>query len=169
MRIVSITKGTFSCGSGTTRESTSFWPWIAFPSNGPFPSWNSRGTPMASTGTRMSEKRIAASTPSRSTGWIVTWAASSGVLHMVRKEWLPRTFWYSGRYRPAWRMIHTGVTSTGSRRHAFRNRYSDILTSAWGGGGLAGGQPSPGIGGDELLYPDLGNGFNHSAPRTFRM
>jgi hypothetical protein len=70
----------------------------------------------------MSEKRIAASTPSRSIGCFVTSAASSGVLHIVRNEFFPRIFWYSGRYLPACRMIQTGVTSTGSRRHAFRNR-----------------------------------------------
>jgi hypothetical protein len=93
MRIASITKGTFSAGSGTARESTSFCPRIAFPSSGPFPSWNSSGTPIASTGMRMSEKRIAASTPSRSTGWSVTCAASSGVLHIVRNELFPRIFW----------------------------------------------------------------------------
>src|SRR3990170_7150619 len=129
IRIVSITKGTFSAGSGTTRSSTSAWPRICLPRIGPFPSWNSRGTPIASTGTRMSEKRIAASTPSRSIGWIVTSAASSGVLHIVRNVFFSRIFWYSGRYLPACRMIQTGVTSTGSRRHALRNRYSAISTS----------------------------------------
>src|SRR3989337_2043711 len=83
IRIVSIPKGTFSSGSGTTRSSTSAWPRICLPRIGPFPSWNSRGTPIASTGTRMSEKRIAASTPSRSIGWIVTPAPRSGVLPIL--------------------------------------------------------------------------------------
>src|SRR3990170_9039647 len=97
--------------------------------SGTFPSNAFRMIRIASTGTRMSEKRIAASTPSRSIGWIVTSAASSGVLHIVRNEFFPRIFWYSGRYLPACRMIQTGVTSTGSRRHALRNRYSAISTS----------------------------------------
>jgi hypothetical protein len=32
-----------------------------------------------------------------------------------------RTARYSGRYRPAWRMIHTGVTSTGCLSNARNN------------------------------------------------
>ncbi len=92
IRIASITKGTLSAGSGTASASTSACPRISFPRIGPFPSWNSRGTPIASTGMRMSEKRIAASTPSRSIGWIVTSAASSGLLHIVRNEFFPRIF-----------------------------------------------------------------------------
>jgi hypothetical protein len=35
---------------------------------------------------------------------------------------------YSGRYLPAWRIIHTGVQSTASRLHAFTNLSAlDIL------------------------------------------
>jgi len=52
---------------------------------------------MASTGMRMSENRMAASTPRRSTGWIVTAAARSGVLHISRKECFRRISRYSGR------------------------------------------------------------------------
>jgi hypothetical protein len=41
---------------------------------------------------------------------------------------LARISRYSGRYRPAWRIIHTGVQSTGSRLHAFTNLSAlDIL------------------------------------------
>src|SRR3990172_3026012 len=54
-------------------------------------------------------------------GWIVTSAASSGVLHISRKVCFARISRYSGRYLPAWRIIHTGVQSTGSRLHAFKN------------------------------------------------
>ena len=35
---------------------------------------------------------------------------------------LARVARYSGRYRPAWRISHTGVQSTGSRRSARRKR-----------------------------------------------
>ncbi len=77
--------------------------------------------PIASGTTRMSLKRMAASTPRMSTGCSVTSAASSGVLHRVRNGTFARTALYSGRYLPACRMNHTGVASTGSRRHAFRN------------------------------------------------
>src|SRR5580704_3101319 len=41
---------------------------------------------------------------------------------MSSSECFSRSFRYSGMYRPAWRMNHTGVMSTGSRRHARRNR-----------------------------------------------
>ncbi|GAA3867639.1 hypothetical protein GCM10022227_26500 [Streptomyces sedi] len=39
-----------------------------------------------------------------------------------------RTLRYSGNERPAWRMNHTGVCGTGSRRHAFRNTESVTVT-----------------------------------------
>jgi hypothetical protein len=63
---------------------------------------------------------IAASTPSRVTVAIITSAASRGVLQSSRNPTRSRTARYSGRYRPACRMSHTGVRSTGSRRQARR-------------------------------------------------
>ncbi len=61
------------------------------------PGTKSSFSPIGSTGVRMSEKRIAASTPRTSTGWMVTSAASSGVLHSSRKVTFSRTAMYSGR------------------------------------------------------------------------
>src|SRR5262249_43434798 len=78
--------------------------------------------PIGSSGRRMSAKMMAASTAKRRTGWSVTSTARAGVLHTSRMLWPARTSWYSARYRPAWRMNHTGVQSTGSRRHARRKR-----------------------------------------------
>ena len=63
---------------------------------------------------------MAASTPSRRTGCSVISQASSGVRHDARKSCCARSARYSGRYRPACRMIQTGVRSTGSRRQARR-------------------------------------------------
>ena len=79
---------------------------------------------MASGTTRMSLKRMAASTPRMSTGCIVTSAARSGVLHSVRKETFARTARYSGKYLPACLMNHTGVQSGCSPLHALMNRSS---------------------------------------------
>src|SRR5256885_6213547 len=70
----------------------------------------------------MSLKRMAASTPRRSTGWRVTSAARSGVLHSSRNPTFDRMARYSGRYLPAWRMNQTGVQSGSSRLHARRYR-----------------------------------------------
>src|SRR5256714_3497463 len=91
---------------------------------GPSPAANVRPSPSGSNGSRMSANRIAASTPRRSTGWSVTWAASSGLWHRSSSECFCRSRRYSGRERPACRMNHTGVTSVGSERHAFRKRLS---------------------------------------------
>ena len=91
--------------------------WIS----GPSPLANSRPMPMGSSGSSMSAKMIAASISYRLTGWIVTSAATSGVLHISRKVRFVRISRYSGKYRPAWRIIHTGVQSTASRLHALMN------------------------------------------------
>src|SRR4051812_22436194 len=78
----------------------------------------------------MSLKRMAASTPRRSTGWMVTSVARPGVLHSSRKPTFERIARYSGRYLPACRMNHTGVQSGSSRLHAFRYRSArDMLPS----------------------------------------
>src|SRR5205823_13816255 len=78
----------------------------------------------------MSLKRMAASTPRRVTGWMVTSAARSGVLHSSRKPTFERMARYSGKYLPAWRMNQTGVQSGCSRLQARRYRSArDIATS----------------------------------------
>ena len=94
--------------------------WMA----GPSPLVNSRSRPIGSRISRMSAKRIAASTPRRSAAVTVTSVARPGSLHRSRNGTFERTAWYSGMYRPACRMNQTGVTSVGSRRQAFRNALS---------------------------------------------
>ncbi len=60
---------------------------------------------------RISENKIAASKPNRRTGCSVTSAASSGLKQRSRNPpAFSRTARYSGRYRPAWRIIQTGGT-----------------------------------------------------------
>ena len=60
----------------------------------------------------MSENRIAASNPKRRTGCNVTSAAHSGLKHRSRKPpAFSRTARYSGKYRPACRIIQTGGTA----------------------------------------------------------
>ena len=66
----------------------------------------------------MSAKSTAASTSWRRTGCSVTSAQSSGVPATSKNEWPSRIARYSGSERPAWRMNHTGVRSTCSRRAA---------------------------------------------------
>ncbi len=73
---------------------------------------------MACNGTTMSEKRIAASTPYRCTGCSVSSADSDASPMADRMDPVPRAARYSGSARPAWRMNHTGVRDTGSRRQA---------------------------------------------------
>ena len=73
----------------------------------------------------MSAKSTAASTPCRRTGWSVTSAQSSGVSAISKNEWRSRSARYSGSERPAWRMNHTGVRSTCSRRSARTRSGSD--------------------------------------------
>ena len=80
---------------------------------------------MPSTGVTMSANSTAASTPWRRTGWSVTSAQSSGVFATSKKEWRSRSSRYSGSDRPAWRMNHTGVRSTCSRRSARTRSGSD--------------------------------------------
>src|SRR6266851_3469962 len=59
-----------------------------------------------------------ASTPSLRTGCSVTSAQSSGCATISSRPHRSRSARYSGSERPAWRMSHTGVRSTGSRLHA---------------------------------------------------
>ena len=91
---------------------------IGFATTGPTPATMSRSTPTAASGTTMSEKKIAASTPWRRTGWRVISVTRSGRRHESSMPMPSRTARYSGSERPAWRMNHTGVWVTGSRRAA---------------------------------------------------
>src|SRR5256885_3169723 len=120
-RTVSITNPSASSGSGTESRSTSAWDCSGWGKWGPLSS-SSSVMPIASGTTRMSLKRMAASTPSRVTGWMVTSAARSGVLHSSRKPTFDRMARYSGRYLPACRMNQTGVQSGCSRLQARRYR-----------------------------------------------
>ena len=72
----------------------------------------------------MSVNITAASTSCRRTGWSVTSAQSSGWATMSKSPKRLRSSRYSGSERPAWRMNHTGVCSTGSRLQALTRRGS---------------------------------------------
>src|SRR5438445_2931657 len=91
---------------------------------GPFLS-NSTLTPIAWTGTRMSEKKMTPSGAKRRNGCRDTSAARSGSRQRSMKETRRRTSRYSGRYRPAWRIIHAGARSTGRPKQASRNRWAE--------------------------------------------
>ncbi len=78
--------------------------------------------PIGSSGRRMSAKTMAASSSKRRSGCSVTSAATSERLHISMKARRSRMARYSGRYRPAWRISHTGVASTGRRAQASRKR-----------------------------------------------
>src|SRR3954470_12353002 len=87
---------------------------------GPIPGLMSRSTPTALSGSTMSEKKIAASTPYRRTGWSVISTTRSGSMQDSSMPTPSRSLRYSGRDAPAWRMTHPGVCGTGSPRTALR-------------------------------------------------
>ncbi len=122
IRIVSITCASASRGSKHFSRSMSASERRGFSIAGPSPRTKSNGIPIGSSGSSKSENKIAASTSMRRTGCIVTVVASSGDRQMSSSERRLRISRYSGMYRPACRMNHTGVRSTGSRLHAFRKR-----------------------------------------------
>ena len=72
----------------------------------------------------MSEKKMAASTPYRRTGWRVISVTMSAFMQDSSMLVPSRRARYSGSERPAWRMNHTGVCGTGSPRTALRNALS---------------------------------------------
>ena len=80
---------------------------------GPTPGTMSRSTPTALSGSTMSEKKIAASTPYRRTGCSVISMTRSGRMQASSIATPSRSLRYSGSDRPAWRMNQTGVWSTG--------------------------------------------------------
>ena len=71
---------------------------------GPTPSTISTATPIPASGVVISANRMAASTPSRRTGWRVTSAHSAGSLVISGSVVRSRIARYSGSARPAWRM-----------------------------------------------------------------
>src|SRR6478752_3678107 len=87
---------------------------------GPMPGLMSRSTPMALSGSTMSEKKMAASTPYRRTGWSVISTTRAGSMQDSSMPTPSRTARYSGSERPAWRMNQTGVCGPGSPRTALR-------------------------------------------------
>ena len=84
----------------------------------------------------MSEKRIAASTPCRRTGWSVISTTRSGSGAGVEHPTPSRTARYSGSDRPAWRMNHTGVCGTARPAAAASSGLSVVrpATSGWSSG-----------------------------------
>ena len=100
-----------TAGSSAVSAATSFAVRVAVPRTGPVPATISTSTPTSLSGTTMSLKKIAASTPWRRTGWSVISLASSGSRQTSSMRVPTRSSRYSGRERPAWRMNHTGVTS----------------------------------------------------------
>src|SRR5438034_225706 len=125
-RTDSSVQGTESSGSGTVSRSTSASLRTGAATTGPTFSTSSTATPIPRTGDMMSANMTAASTPWRRTGCRVTSAQSSGCAVTSKSEWRSRTARYSGSERPAWRMNHTGVRSTGSRRAA-RTRSGAVI------------------------------------------
>ena len=77
-------------------------------STGPTPGTMSTPTPASLSGMTMSEKKMAASTSWRRTGWRVISEASSGRRQESSIAMPSRTLRYSGSERPAWRMNQTG-------------------------------------------------------------
>ena len=149
-RTVSKTKGTVSAGSRSTSRSTSAAERTGRRMTGPSPRENSRPTPSGSTRSRMSAKRMAASTPSFSTGSSVTSAATSGVRQSSRNPIRSRIARYSGRKRPAWRMSHTGVNAVGRRLAGGEER---VHGWDWPPPGRPGGVPTRERGGHRAASP----------------
>src|SRR5256885_7082807 len=73
-------------------------------------------------GRMMSANITAASTWKRRTGCSVTSAQRSGSATISTRRWVSRNLRYSGRERPACRIIQIGVRSTGRPRAASRKR-----------------------------------------------
>ncbi|SMG65569.1 hypothetical protein BMETH_357_0 [methanotrophic bacterial endosymbiont of Bathymodiolus sp.] len=93
-----------------------------FLKRGPSPSVKYKPKPIASGIVKISENKIAASKSNLSNGCNVTSHANSGLVHRFIKlpAWA-RISRYSGKYLPAWRIIHIGVVSTGCFNNARMN------------------------------------------------
>src|SRR5690606_42165681 len=117
----------------TDRFSASCTVLIGLENLGPTPCSKDRSPPIASAVTKISENKIAASTPNRSIGSMVTSVAISGVLHISKKEYLFFISQYSFINLPACRIIHTGGRSVGCEKAALINKLSFIavVTLFW--------------------------------------
>ena len=81
---------------------------------GPSPVSKYKPSPIASGIVKMSENKMAASRSNLRNGWSVTSQANSAFLQSdIKSPASALVALYSGKYRPAWRIIHTGVVSTG--------------------------------------------------------
>ncbi|GAB55878.1 hypothetical protein GPUN_1762 [Glaciecola punicea ACAM 611] len=119
VRTASITYLSSISGSGLGSFLTSARLFIGCLNFGPSPASKYKPKPIASGIVRISEKRIAASSLNRRSGCNVTSHANSGLVHTAIKSPASlRTALYSGKYLPAWRIIHTGVASTGCLSNA---------------------------------------------------
>ena len=149
MRTASRT-GATSSSVTARRAATPAASRIGSATTGPTPGTMSRSTPMALSGTTMSEKKMAASTPCRRTGWSVISTTRSGVKQDASIAVPSRILRYSGSERPAWRMNHTGVCSTASPRAARSSAASAVrpATRGWSGPRAAGGVESSAVGPD---------------------
>lgn len=96
--------------SGTSRGSAATSPIdrTGLATTGPVPATMSRSIPAALSGTTMSEKRIAASTPWRRTGCMVISLTRAGSKHDSSIPMPALILRYSGSERPACRMNQTG-------------------------------------------------------------
>src|SRR3954469_7300369 len=104
-----------SCATRSARSAASR---IGRANTGPRPGTMSTSTPASFSGTTMSLKKMAASTPCRRTGCTVISAASSGVRQASSIAVPARDARYSGRERPACRMNHTGGITCRSPAYA---------------------------------------------------
>ena len=131
-RMDSMGAGRSRTGSKSRSAATSAAVRTGFRITGPVPGMYSSSAPMLSRGSKMSEKIMPASNGYRRSGCRVTSVASSGVWHIVRNECWLRSARYSGRYRPACRMNHTGGRSRVSLRSArtMRGRSSFMVEPA---------------------------------------
>ena len=112
-------------GSSSGSASTSATERTGAATTGPTPGLISMSTPATTSGSTMSENRIAASTPCRRTGCRVISVTRSGSWQAASIAVPARRARYSGSDRPAWRMNHTGVRLTGRPRAARTRSESD--------------------------------------------
>ena len=138
---------------------------------GPTPGLMSRSTPTALSGSTMSEKKMAASTPYRRTGCRVISTTMSGSMQASSIAVPSRRARYSGSERPACRMYQTGVCwappharrgGTGCRRGWSRWESSQVRRRVDTSGG-----------GPDLLWPMVARQESHPAtgadgPAEFR-
>ena len=117
-RRTAVCRNSSRSGSSGGSASTSATDRTGWATTGPTPGLISMSTPATTSGSTMSEKRMAASTPCRRTGCRVISVTRSGSWQASSIAVPARSARYSGRDRPAWRMNQTGVRLTGRPRAA---------------------------------------------------